>query len=287
MLETPTLRSTIAFTLTFWLALFVCVGEGLAEITPQMHPWGRFQPGAWKLVRVITEAFGEGPAIASVTETKTTLSNINENDVTLLLEVSVDVAGKQFDAEPHEVRQGFNGEPAGEEVRTVVTELGDAELEIQGRKIPCKIEQVELEGATSKAVTQIYYSETVAPYILKRQSKTTDPDGKVLSDTTVDVIALDVPTNTRDGIRPAAHVKVVHKHAKGTTTTLAVTCMDVPGGIICHSLKELDESGRMVRRSWLELVDYGLTPDETDSGGFFHRRRARSTRKTYRYYVPR
>jgi len=286
MPETPTLRLTIAFTLTLWLALVACAGDCPGEITRQMHSWGRFQPGAWKLVRVVTETFDEGRAFPSVTETKTTLSSVNEKDVTLLVEVFVDAAGKQFDPEPHEVHRSFNDEPAGEEVKIVVTELGTTELDIQGRKIPCKIEQVESQGAGSRLVTQIYYSETVAPYILRRQSKATDPDGEVSSETTVDVIALDVPTNTREGIRPAAHVKITHKHARGTTTTLAVTCMDVPGGIICHSLKELDESGRMVRRSWLELVDYGLTPDEEDRGGFFRRRRARSTRKTYRY-VPR
>jgi hypothetical protein len=286
MPETPTLRATIARILPALLAVSLLADTGLGEVARQMHPWGRFEPGAWKLVRIVTDTFDENGAISSVTETKTTLSEVGPTDVTLLVEVSVEVAGKQFDAEPQEVHQAFNGEPVDDKAK--VTDQGTAELDIQGRKIPCRIQQLEVEGPAGKATTQIYYSETVAPYILKRQSKTTDADGKVQSETTVDVIALDVPTNVfRNGIRPAAHLKAMHKNAKGTTTTLAVVCMDVPGGVVCHSLKELDESGRMVRRSLLEIVDYGLTPDDQDQGGFFHRRRTRSTRKTYRYYVPR
>lgn len=286
MLETPTLRSTVARILPALLAVCLLTDTGRGEITRQMHPWGRFEPGAWKLVRIITETFDENGSISSVTETKTTLSEVGPKDVALLVEVSVEVAGKQFDAEPQEVRQDFSGEAVND--KATITDQGTAELNIQGRKIPCKIRQIETEDASGKTVTRIYYSETVAPYVLKRQSKTTDAEGKVESETTVDVIALEVPANIfRNRIGPAAHLKAVHKHAKGTTTTLAVVSMDVPGGVVCHSLKELDNSGRMVRSSLLEIVDYGFTPDEQDRGGFFHRRRARSTRRTYRYYIPR
>lgn len=286
MLETPTLRSTMVRILPALLAVFLLADICPGEITRQMHPWARFEPGAWKLVRIVTDTFDENGSISSVTETKTTLSEVGTGDVTLLVEVSVEVAGKQFDAEPQEVHQGFSGEPADDKAK--VSEKGTAQLDIQGRKINCKIQQIELESPAGKTVTQVYYSETVAPYVLKRESKTTDAEGKVVSETTVEVIALDVPTNVlRGGIRPAAHLKAVNKTAKGTTTTLAVVCMDVPGGVVCHSLKEMDESGRMVRRSLLEVVDYGFTPDDQDRGGFFHRRRARSTRRMYRYYIPR
>jgi hypothetical protein len=35
----------------------------------------------------------------------------------------------------------------------------------------------------------------------------------------------------------------------------------VPGGIVAHSSKELDADGHLIRRSTLEVVDYGLEPD--------------------------
>ena len=279
------MRPLVLCRLTLVVGLCLQAAVSFGGIGREQHPWGRFEPGAWKLVRVVTESFGEDGPIRSTTETKTTLSEVGDGDVTLLVQASVEVAGKQFDAEPHKVLQGFLGDSLDEEAK--ITDLGSAELTIQGRRIACNVQQIESQGAANKTVAKIYFSASVAPYILKRQSKTIDPDGKVVSETTVDVIALDVPCRVRDGISTAAHMKAVHKYAKGTTTTLAVICMDVPGGVICHSLKELDENGRMVRRSWLETIDYGLDPDDEDRGGFFRRHRARATRKTYRYYVPR
>lgn len=280
------MRPTIVCALIFWLSVWLGASPSVAAITRQMHPWGRFEPGAWKLVRVVTETFGENGSTSSVSETKTTLSEVGKDEVTLEVQQTLSVAGKQFDGEAQEVHQAFTGESAGSQAKA--TDLGTGDVEIQGRRIPCNIQQIEMSGTAGKTVTEIYYSETVAPYILKRRSKTTDAEGKTVSETTVDVIALDVPCRTHDGIRMAAHIKAVQKQAKATTTTLAVTCTNVPGGILCYSLKELDESGRMARRSWLETIDYGLDPDDQDRGGFFRRRRARNApRKPYRYYVPR
>jgi hypothetical protein len=57
--------------------------------------------------------------------------------------------------------------------------------------------------------------------------------------------------------------------------------MDVPGGVICHTLKEVNNQGCLIRRTSLELVDYGLTPEQ-DRGGLFHHRRPGRLRKTHR-----
>lgn len=262
----------------------LCLGQ-TTEITRKHHPWGRFQPGAWKLVRVVTESF-EGPeTLTSITHTRTVLKAVEEDSVTLLIEVSVQVPGKQFDAQPQTVKQSFHGELASEDLQ--ITDLGTGQLAIQGRQIPCKIQQLELADAASKTVTKIYYSDSVEPYILKRESTKTDLEGKILSQTTVEVTDLDVPCNVLGVIRSSAQLKKVHKHPKGTTTTLAFTSMAVPGGIVCHRLTELDSSGRMIRRSTLDLVAYGLEPEQDDRGGFFRRRRSSRVRKPYRYYVPR
>lgn len=271
----------VSFPLTLVVATCLSVAVSFGGIGRQQHPWGRFQPGAWKLVQVVTESFEKDGSIRSVTQTKTTLSEISDRDVTLLVQASVEVAGKQFDAEPQKVLQGFLADSVDEDAK--ITDLGPAEVTIQGRRIPCTVQQIESKAGANKKVAKIYTSASVAPYVLKRESKTIAPDGKVVSETTVDVIALDVPCNVHDRIGTAAHLKAVHKNSKGTTTTLAVTSTDVPGGIISHSLKELDNSGRMVRRSWLQTIDYGVQPDDGDRGGFFHRRRARGARRARRY----
>jgi len=258
----------------------VCPGQATG-ITRKHHPWGRFEPGAWKLVHVLTESFDENETLKSTTETRSILEAIEKDGATLRIEVTVKVGGKRFKAEPQSVKQGFHGELVSQELKQ--TDLGSGEVVIQGQAIPCKILQLELAGPANKTVTKIYYSDTVEPYVLKRESVKTDLESKVpLSETTVNVVALDVPRRILGGIAATAHVKAVHKHAKGTTTTLAVTSMDVPGGVICHTSKQLDESGRLIRRSSLEMIDYGLDV-QRDRVGLFHRRRPSRLRPPFRF----
>jgi hypothetical protein len=177
------------------------------------------------------------------------------------------------------VKQGFHGEALTPNLKT--KEAGAAQVEIDERKIPCKTLKIESANDSSKTTTTIYYSTAVAPHILKRESKTTDLEGKeTLSETTTTLISLDMPQRIEETTHSTAHLKTVQKTPKGTVVTLAVLCPDVPGGIIAHSLKELDANGKIVRRSVLEIVDYGSDP-ENDRSGTFGRKRDKRHR-TYK-----
>ena len=264
------MRSLLPAGLIAWL--LVSLGPGLSPAQApgalrQRHPWARFEPGAWKLVRVVTETFDEQGALAntSTTETRTTLKQVDADGVTLLIEVVVEIGGRRLDAEPQEVRQGFHGELAGQQVK--VTDGGPATVTIDGRPYPCQIEQTQCISANSLIVTKTYYSATVAPYALKLESTTTDlQTGAKLSETDWQVTSLGTSCRVLKQPRNAAQVTSVHRHTRGTTTTVTATSIDVPGGIICHSAKEVDANGRLVRRSTLELVAYGLDPDDGRAG---------------------
>ena len=233
-----------------------------AGIAPKHHAWGRFEPGAWQLVRVVTETFDENGKVTgtSTTETKTTLVKIEDDGITLQLEVRREVAGKQFDAEPQVVKRGFYGELIGEPLK--IKEMGKGEATIEEKKIPCKILRLENSSPTSKTVTSLYYSTEVAPYILQRESTTTDLDGKeTLSKTTSNVTALKAQCEGFQGIFKGMRlirVEGVHKYPNGTATTTAITSPDMPGGTIRYESKELNKVGRLTRRDTLEMVGYGL-----------------------------
>ena len=229
------------------------------SIAPEHHPWGRFEPGAWKQVRVVTETLDEKGKVASTstTETTTTLIKVEEDGVTLKVKVSVDVAGKRFDAEPQTVKQGFHGELIGEQLK--IKEVGKGEVTIEQKKIPCQVLRLENSSSTSNTVTSLYYSVEVAPHILRRESVTTDLDGnETLSETTVNVVALNVQCEDLDQKMQWVRVEAVHKHPKGTVTTTALTSPDLPGGIKRHKSEERDKNGRLTRRSTLEMVECGL-----------------------------
>jgi hypothetical protein len=232
-------------------------------ISARLHPWGRFEPGAWKLVRVVTETLDEhGQAVSMNTaDTKTTLLDVDDGGVTLEIETCMEVAGKRFQAEPQTVKQGFHGELAGPNV--TLQQSSDGEVAIEDRRHACQVQPLEIVGPSEKTNVRLYYSPTLWPYVLKRESTTRDPDGKnVMSQTNVEVTALEMPVPVQEGIQSGAYVRTVYRNAKGTVTTLAVVLPDVPGGVVTHSQKEVDASGRVVRRSTLKLLDYGLQPEK-------------------------
>jgi hypothetical protein len=251
-----------------WVSIVFClVSPAFAQETPpppQLHPWGQFEPGAWKLVRVVTESFSEQGSVVgtNTSDYKTTLLDADDDGVTLEMRVCVEVAGKRFDGEPQAIKQNYYGEQQSPGLK--LKEPAPGQVTIEDRKIPCQVREIESSNPNGKTTTTIYYSTTAPPYVLKRQSVTTDLDGKnIISETNVSVQALEMPCKVLGAMRNAAYVKTLQKTPKGTIYTLAVICPEIPGGIVSNSSKELDSSGRLVRRSTLELVDYNTEPEKS------------------------
>jgi hypothetical protein len=148
----------------------LCVAAQEGGISAKLHPWGLFNPGAWKKVRVVTETLNEHGQVVgtSTTDTKTILVDLDNDGVTLEIQACIEVAGKSFRAEPQTVKQGFHGELVGPNLQ--VSRPTDATLTIENQKIPCKLQQLESVVSNGKTLTKIYYSTTVAPYILKRET---------------------------------------------------------------------------------------------------------------------
>lgn len=268
------MRSPALYSLIAMLLVGLLQGPGPAQetgISRRHHPWGWFEVGAWTRVRLVTQDFKENETLVSITETKTTLKELSDDGVTLLVESVVEVSGKQLQIEPKTVKQGWHGELADRDVK--VTHLGSGEVVIRNRRVPCKIQQNVVVGPTDKTTTKIYYSDTVEPFILKRESATTALEGNArLGETTVEVMDVDVPCRILASIRNTFHVKAVHTNSKGTTTTIAFTSTRVPGGLIRHDSKQFDREGRLTAQSSLELLDYGLEAEEGTVPPLGHRR---------------
>ena len=242
-------------------------------ISARHHAWARFQPGAWKLVRVVTESLDDNGHVTgvNVTETKTSLLSIEADGVVLEVEVGVEVAGKEFDGQPQCLKQGFHGELAGGGVKSLPAVA--AEVSIEDQKIPCRTQQVEIAGPSIRTSVSVFFSDSVAPYLLRRQSKSVDTSGSnVLSETLSEVVALNMPQRVMNEIKSVACIKTVQKTPKGSVTTLAMSSPDVPGGVVYQTTKETDKSGHLIRRSTLDLVNFG-SRSETERIGLFGRKR--------------
>jgi hypothetical protein len=80
--------------------------------------------------------------------------------------------------------------------------------------------------------------------------------------------------------KPAYLVKVEQQNDRGTTTTWSWHVPDVPGEIVDQSSKKLDNEGRLVRRTTLELVGYG--GGEVSENDFFSEPENRRQRRRKR-----
>lgn len=232
-----------------------------AEIPREHHAWARFAPGSWKLVQIVTENFDTGGRVvsSSATETRTTLKDVGQDSFTLLVESTVEVAGKKIVAEPKTIVQRYNGALPGQTAE--VKSLAAESLTIQDQPYPCRVHQFAVTGPSGKTITKTHYAGTVPPYVLRRESSTLDAAGQnTTSQTVVRVTALDVPEKVLGELHSTAHVQIVQKHAKGAETTNAVSCLQVPGGVVSHESKELDAAGNLVSQSKLELIAYHVEP---------------------------
>lgn len=248
-----------AYYSTMFGLLALCLGPvrpaAAADLPREIHPWGRFEVGAWKIVRATSESVG-GTGEVLTTDTRTTLEGLDEKGVTLRVEVMVEVAGKRFRAEPQTIRQGLYGEPPGD--NTQVIDLGEQKLTVQGREFACRVAEVRVQGAAARLNSKIFYTSAGSALLLRRESVKIDLEGRVLEELTAETVSVDIPIKVGSAMFSGCQIRTEQKFPGGTSTTLAVFVREIPGGMVCQTTKEFDGSGRLVRRTSFELVDYAL-----------------------------
>ena len=223
----------------------------------EQHGWGRFGPGTWKRIRVVSETLDEnGKVVAtSTTETKTTLTKVDDKTFTLKVEATVEIAGRKIPAPPKLDTRGYYGEAVGEKV--VVRNAGEQNVTIGGKRHACLVREVEITGATRRRKVRVFLSRRGAPSVLRKIVTGAIPNEETKTyETVVDVIALDMPYRVAGKTLSTSHIRQIHTNNAGTTMTLAVHSNDVPGEVVAYWAKELDSKGRIIRRRTLEILDF-------------------------------
>ena len=244
-------------------------------LPPEAHPWGRFPVGSWKVVRLTTESLDEKGKVTStsLTDTRTTLVEASDHDYVLRVEVTVDVAGRRF-AHPAQVtRHSYWGDLATPTAG--LRKVSTSEVDVNGKKVACEIRQVETEKAGQKRQSQIHYSPATYPYVIKRESVLIPEDGSPQT-TSVETIATNLPQKVLGILRPVAFVRTTRQLAKGDTLTMEVQSPDVPGGVITHAALERDAASAVVRRTSLELLEFGVGNESLEEASPGRRRWFRS-----------
>jgi hypothetical protein len=253
---------------TLSIALLLAVGGRAAlwadapRFSPEDNAWARFDVGAWKKLRVVTEVLDDQGQVTSTstTDTISRLEDVTDENYRLQIEVAVEVAGRKFGVEPRHVTRGFLGETA--EKTSVFKNSSITTITIEGKDIPCDVYTVQATEGNEKRVIKVYYAPQFAPSVLRKETTVTDAsDSSLIEEVVETVVAVRMPYKVLGEVMGTWHVKTVRTHPKGKTITLSIHSGDVPGGIVAHSSKEIDADGRLIRRSTLEVVDYGLESD--------------------------
>jgi len=247
-------RRRFAVAVTLLMGMLCSAASAQCFIPPERDAWARFQPGAWKQVRLekkIYDAAGELTS-TSVTETKITLVRVDRAGYTLKVESVVEVAGRQFPVEASEIRRSFRQADARD-----VAEQGVRVLTIDGTKVTAASRRiVEREGPVTR-VSEILVSDDVAPYVLERTTKNQNADGDDTGETThVQVVSLAKEKEVLTDTRTASEIKSVQQFSEGQRETLETHCADIPGGLVTSESLLVDAQGKVIARSTLSLVDY-------------------------------
>lgn len=240
------------------------IARGETLVPAEHHEWARFRPGAWKHVRVKREDFdASGKTIStSVTETTTTLIAVSACSVTLRVDTIVEMGGRQFAKQPQLVTQGLGGETDGGSAP--VKTGGMQSISVAGRQLDSEVRTATVRDNSCQWTSRVFYSKSVAPYVLRRVTSSTDTINDAAKyETTVDVIAIDKPIDVKGVVKKASQIRTVHTTPKSKTVTLEYRCEDVPGGYVSHTSEQTDSEGHVVGRSTLELIDYQI-PSATD-----------------------
>lgn len=224
----------------------------------QHHGWGRFNEGSWRQVQIVTESLDERGTLTrrTTTESTSTLVEVSDHDYAVKVDTVVNVAGKQFSSPAQIVRRGFYGQPEGQTAE--VRRVGKESVRIRDQEIPSEIQQVVLKGVDAEQMVTVHYSDCISPYVLRREAKLMDASGRIASATTqTNTIDVNVPRKVLTELKPTSQVKTIQRSARGTSVTVEVHCLDVPGGVVRQVTKEYDPSGRLVRINTLRLLAYG------------------------------
>jgi len=221
----------------------------------RFHVWGRFRPGSWVVLQQGIETLGDGGRVVSRhnCETRTMLAASNDTAMTLQVQASLEVGGKTLDTAPQEVRQGVHGDVP--EVAATTT-LEPEDLQIAGQTYRCEVHRSEAEVDGKRIVTKSWTAPQTTPFVLRRLTMTTDiTTGRVLGETLNEVIGLS-ERRVMARSRQTAEVRIVQRHPRGQTTSQAVSCPEIPGGLVSQTSEEFDAQGKLLRRTKMQLVDF-------------------------------
>src|SRR5207248_2943887 len=112
------------------------------------------------------------------------------------------------------------------------------------KSVNCQIREYDIIDGDLRKKVRVYYSDEVAPYVLRREILSTSLDGGIRKlHSQYDVLAINMPQRILKRLVPVAVTRMIQQTDTTSTTTVAQQASDVPGSVVAASTKELDSQG--------------------------------------------
>jgi hypothetical protein len=214
-------------------------------------------------MRITTETFdatGKSLGVSITTETET-LGEVNDGHYALESQSEVEVGGSKLRGPTRQHVLQMITNSADE--RTEAVEQPAEQINLDGRAIPCSVWRVKVARSDRQLVYDVYYNESVWPFVLRRDVvEKASNDAEPLSTTRESVVRSQVPVVLDDRIVTGAHILSTTETPAGRTERFEIHSRDVPGGLVSKATTEWDAEGHRIRWSTTELFDYGTETRE-------------------------
>ncbi|MDO4584126.1 MAG: hypothetical protein Q4D62_08495 [Planctomycetia bacterium] len=235
-----------------------------AEALPRdIHPWGTFEPGAWRFSRttVEKESSREGGTQRTVTDNRLTLQEKKKRSLTLILESQVTLMGKSVKMEPRRLHQDFLGLPA--EKTAQYTYLSPTTLTIEGQPVCCTVVQCEFQEGSQWKQTTVWYSTSRVPFVFQREVKVRDRQtGECLETSHMRVTSMNMPVVVLGKVLKGYQYTQERRFPEYTSRENVVASIQIPGGVITKMFQDTGRNGKTIQKVTVELLDYGMSTSE-------------------------
>lgn len=254
------------------------------QLPREHHPWARFEPGAWREIRITTEAFDpDGKVLSrSVTTQQEVLESVTTDSYVLKLQATVELVGKRIEGAWQtrvlQLATDGEGQISSSLVRDATT------LQIGGQSIDCQVCEIRYREDAEDLIDRIYYSPEHFPHVVQRESALADEGESTETPFSqkLTIAALDVPVPLGDRFTSGCWAKTVRRGVKGTSVRVAVLSETVPGGELSAWSTETDDQQVRVKWTTLELIDSGSEPRVSDPQTRRRLLRSRKNRRSNR-----
>jgi hypothetical protein len=246
----------------YYMLLLAAASDGTpTSLTANEHPWGRFLPTSWCIVRTVTLSNIDGRTVQSTRTQKIVLQSVDKNGVTLQETETLELGGSVVTKQPQNVKYDFFNEPIQDKVQ--IRSEPSVKLMIDKKVVPCAVRVYEQRTTGGHLTTTIWYTPHVYPYVIRVEKilqSIPEEEGaakSILRQSVMLVQETAALKGLRNNRRNRTYTQQTEETVGNITRITDARCSwDVPGGLLESTTRELDSQNREIRRSVSRMTNY-------------------------------